>query len=291
VDLVDEEDGVGIVHQLLQHRLQALLEIAAILGAGQQRTHVECVDVTALEHFRDVALDDAARKAFRDGGLAHPRLAHQQWIVLATAAQRLDHALDFLFAADQRVDLAGQGHRVKVECVVLECAARRGFLLGLRLVIRFGLRGLRHLGDAVRDEVDDVEARHPLLVQEIHRMRILLAENRHQHVGAGHFLLAGGLHVEDRALDHALEAERGLGVRLLPRQHRRVFGHELGQELAQFVDIGGAGAQHLRGRGIVEQRQQQVLHGDELVALLAGLHEGHVQADFQFLGDHVTFLP
>jgi hypothetical protein len=29
-----------------------------------------------------------------------------------------------------------------------------------------------------------------------------------------------------------------------------------------------------------------MLHGDELVALLAGLHKGHVQADFQFLGNH-----
>jgi hypothetical protein len=30
-----------------------------------------------------------------------------------------------------------------------------------------------------------------------------------------------------------------------------------------------------------------MLHGDELVALLPGLDKGHVQADFQFLGNHV----
>jgi hypothetical protein len=29
-----------------------------------------------------------------------------------------------------------------------------------------------------------------------------------------------------------------------------------------------------------------VLHGDELVALLTRFHEGHVEADFQFLGNH-----
>src|SRR5256885_12194346 len=39
VDLVDEEDRVGIVDELLQHGLQALLEIAAVFGARQQRTH------------------------------------------------------------------------------------------------------------------------------------------------------------------------------------------------------------------------------------------------------------
>jgi hypothetical protein len=29
-----------------------------------------------------------------------------------------------------------------------------------------------------------------------------------------------------------------------------------------------------------------MLHRDELVALLARFHEGHVEADFQFLGNH-----
>ncbi len=29
-----------------------------------------------------------------------------------------------------------------------------------------------------------------------------------------------------------------------------------------------------------------MLHGDEFVALLACFHEGHVQADFEFLGNH-----
>ena len=47
VDLVDEEDRVRVVHELLQHRLQPLLEIAAVLGAGEQRAHVERVDVAA----------------------------------------------------------------------------------------------------------------------------------------------------------------------------------------------------------------------------------------------------
>src|SRR4030066_110938 len=46
---------------------------------------------------------------------------------------------------------------------------------------RFALRGF---GDAVGNEIDDVEPRHTLLGQEIHRMRILFAEHRHQHVGA-----------------------------------------------------------------------------------------------------------
>ena len=43
-------------------------------------------------------------------------------------------------------------------------------------------------------------------------MRILLAKNGHQHVGAGDFLLARGLHVVDRTLQDTLESQRRLGV-------------------------------------------------------------------------------
>ncbi len=48
-------------------------------------------------------------------------------------------------------------------------------------------------------------------------MRILLAENRDQHVGAGDFLTAGRLHVIDSALQDALEAERRLRVAFVAR--------------------------------------------------------------------------
>jgi hypothetical protein len=35
-----------------------------------------------------------------------------------------------------------------------------------------------------------------------------------------------------------------------------------------------------------------VLNGDEFMPLLAGFNEGHVQADFEFLGNHVgSFVP
>ena len=143
------------------------------------------------------------------------------------------------------------------------------------------------------DEVDDVEARHALLVQVVDGVRVLLAEDRDQHVRAGDFLLAaaGGLHVHDRALDHPLEAQRGLRVDLVRApDRRRVFLDELQEALAQVIDVGGTGAQHLRGRRVVEQRHQQVLDGDEFVSLLACLDERHVQADFQLLRNHAASI-
>ena len=133
VDLVDEEDRVRVVDQLLQHRLQALLEVAAVLGAGEQRAHVERVDRALGEQVGHVAFDDAAREALGDRGLADAGFADQQRVVLAAAAQRLHHALELLVAADQRVDLAGERERVQVLRVVVERAVGGlglAFLLG-----------------------------------------------------------------------------------------------------------------------------------------------------------------
>ena len=293
VDLVDEQHCVRIVDQLLQDRLQALLEIAAILGAREQRAHVERVDGALGEQFGHAALDDAARQALGDRGLADARLADQQRVVLAPPAKRLDDALELPVAADQRVDLAGERQRVEILGVIVERAVGR---LGLALLLGFllalgGVR-LRRLGDAVRDVIDHVQPRDALLLEEVDRVGILLSEDRNQHVGPGHFLLAGGLHVQDGALNHALKAERGLGVDLaVGRDARRLLGNMLRQVLAQLIDVGAAGAQNLRRGGVVQQGKEQVFDGDELVALLARLDERHVKTDFELLGNHPTFPP
>ena len=44
VDLVDEEDAARRRLELGDHRLQALLEVAAVAGPGQERAHVEGED-------------------------------------------------------------------------------------------------------------------------------------------------------------------------------------------------------------------------------------------------------
>ena len=186
-----------------------------------------------------------------------------------------------MVAADKRIDLARGRGRVQVLRIGFQRAAGLSFLLGLGgFAFRLRLLRLRHLADAMRNEVHNIQAGHTLLVQEINRVRILLAEYRHQHIGAGDFLLARGLDMQDRALDHPLKAQGRLRINLFPGEDRRVFGNKVREKLAQFIDVGGAGAQHFGRRRVVEQREQQMLHGDEFVALLAGLHKGHVQADF-----------
>ena len=111
VDLIDEENRPGLLLQLRDHALQALLEIAAILGAGDERAHVEGENRAVGEHLRHLALDDEPRKTFRDRGLADAGFPDVEGIVLAAAAQDLDRALDLELAADQRIDtpILGRG--------------------------------------------------------------------------------------------------------------------------------------------------------------------------------------
>ena len=113
--------GVG---DFLEHRLQALLELAAILRAGDQRAHVERDDPLVLQPFGHVAADDALRQAFDDGRLADAGLADQHRVVLGAARQHLDDAADLLVAADDRIELALARQLGQVAAVALERLVR-----------------------------------------------------------------------------------------------------------------------------------------------------------------------
>ena len=86
VHLVDEQDDRALGGgDLVQHRLQPLLELAAILGPGDQGTHVQRQQLALLQRFRHVALDDALGQSLDHGGLADARFADQDRVVFGAA--------------------------------------------------------------------------------------------------------------------------------------------------------------------------------------------------------------
>ena len=111
VQLVDEQDGVVGVAQLLDDLLEPLLELAAVLRAGDERPDVEGQDALVEQRLGDVAGDDPMGQALGDGGLADAGLADERRVVLGPARQDLDDPVDLLLAADDRVELAGAGER------------------------------------------------------------------------------------------------------------------------------------------------------------------------------------
>ena len=119
------------VGDLLEHRLQPLLELAAVLGAGDERAHVERDDALVLQALGHVAADDAAGEPFDDGGLADAGLADEHRVVLGAARQHLDDAADLLVAADDRIELALAGQLGEVAAVAFERLVRAlGILAG-----------------------------------------------------------------------------------------------------------------------------------------------------------------
>ncbi len=124
--------GVG---DLLEDGLEALLELAAVLRAGDQRADVERDHAPVAQRLGHVAGDDPLGEALGDRGLADAGLADQHRVVLRAAGQDLDDAADLVVAADDRVELALLGGAGEVAAELLE-----------RLVLVLGVL----VGDAVR---------------------------------------------------------------------------------------------------------------------------------------------
>ena len=130
VQLVDEGDDLALgVADLGQHGLEPLLELAAVLRAGDHRRQIQRDQPAVLERVGHVAGDQPLGEALDDGGLADAGLADQHRVVLGPAGQHLHHPADLGVAADDRVELALAGLRGQVDAVLVE---RRRGALGLR---------------------------------------------------------------------------------------------------------------------------------------------------------------
>ena len=150
VQLVDEQDDLAfLLREIVQHALQALLELAAELRAGDQRAHVERQHALVLRALGHLAVHDALRETFDDGGLADAGLADQHGVVLRAALQHLDRAADLVVAADHGVELLLLGARREVDRVLLE---RLALLLGVLVV---DLAAAANLVDGLRDRAFD----------------------------------------------------------------------------------------------------------------------------------------
>ena len=145
VQLVDEEDDVSLaLLDLLEDRLQAILELAAVLRAGDERAEVERDDALVLQRLGDVAFDDAPREPFDDRGLADARLADEHRVVLRAAREHLDHAADLFVAADDRIELAAARELREVARVPLQrLVLVLGILIGHALRAAHRLQRLR----------------------------------------------------------------------------------------------------------------------------------------------------
>jgi hypothetical protein len=130
----------------------------------------------------------------------------------------------------------------------------------------------------VGDEVHRVVARHVLLLQEVGGVRLAFGEDGDEDVGARDLGAARGLDVDRGALDHPLEGGGGHGLAPVDvgDQGGQVVVDEVLEVLAKLAEVHRAGA-HDAGRvGLVDEGEEEVLQGGELVAAPVGEREGRM---------------
>ena len=115
VQLIDEEDdfALALLH-LVQHALQAFLELAAVLCTGHQSTHVQAEHGAVLQVFGHIATHDALRQTLGDGGFTNAGLTDQAGVVFGLTGQDTDHIADLLISTNDGVQflLAGKFHQI-----------------------------------------------------------------------------------------------------------------------------------------------------------------------------------
>ena len=280
VELVDEEDHLAVgVHDLLDHRLEPVLELAAILGAGDQGAHVERHQAPILEQLGNVARRDPLRHALGDRGLADPGLSDQNRVVLGASGEHLHEASDLLVAANDRVELAGLCELGEVAAVVGE-----GVVLVLRVGVGHAVRSPQFLDCCqecfLGDAVDGQRARCG---------RVGHRHDRHQQMLDRDILILELGSDLGRLIENRAQASRRL--RLGPALDRRQAIEsllELDLELAGwYVDLG----QKTRCNApfLLHQSQQKVGRGGFRVAARGGGFLGLLD---RFRGlDRVLSLP
>ncbi len=259
VDLVDEDDEVRVLAQLADDPLQALLELSAVLRAGDDEREIESEDLLGGEENRDRAFHDPRGEALDDRGLADAGLAEEDRVVLRAAREDLDDPLDFLVAADQRIE--GPGPRQLRQVAAVLGQERQLLLL---------------LGDlALLDERDRLLA-HAVEVEAARRQQ-----------AAGHAAVDPQQADEqvlraDVGVHHRLGLVRGVGqdlLRLLGERQLGRRGDALDEDpipldlAAHVLRLDVEAAENLLDDvlALAEDPEQQVLGFDHLGAELRGL--------------------
>src|SRR4029077_15063266 len=270
VQFVNEDDGVLALHQFFHDGLEALFKLATIFCTGDDEREIERKDALVGKEGRDVAVGDALGEALDDGGLADAGFADEHRIVFGAAAKDLNDALDFAFAADQRVC------RTFV-CGFREIAAELG---EQRSFLRTGCRGFFARG--AREFLTQCGEAQAALHQNFRAEALFFAQDAQQQVLGTDVLDAEALgffasHVQDALAFRAQRHFNGCGNTLAD-----------GNARFDFLTNGFNGAlltQEAIGQGLVlaHQAEQQVLRLDIRAAVLAGFIPGEENYASRFL--------
>ena len=266
MQLVDEEDHVSGALDVPQHGFDALLEVAAVLGAREHGGDIQRDDALAAQRLRRVPARDAQRQPLGHGGLAHAGLAHEDGIILAAAGEDLHGAADLIAAADHRVDAPGGGELRQVPAVLVQHPrlgpAQRARQARLRPLV--GRGGAEHVHD-VGVEIVGLQSQLP---QQRRAAAVRLTQDAEEQVlGPDEALTQqGGLR---RGALHRLP---GVIAQALLRPRRTAPPQPLGEAAPQSVALQPVAPEDRTAQTLTlgQHAQQQMLRADEAVSQLPG---------------------
>ena len=133
------------------------------------------------------------------------------------------------------------------------------------------------------DIVDRVIAGHVLFLQEEGGVAFAFGKDRHEDVCAGDLGTARGLHMDRRALDHALErsGRHRLGAFDIGLQRGEILVDIFHEAGAEFVEIDIAGLQDAHGVRFFKQSEKKVFQRGEFVFAGVGLSQRRVDCLFE----------
>ena len=276
MQFVNEQDRVLGAANLVHHRLDPFLELAAVLGAGNHHGQVEHHDAAFPQQVGHLAVDDHLGEALDDRRLPHARLAEQNRVVLLAAAENLNDAFDLVGTADDRIEflLAGQLGQVATEAV--QCRSLALARLGRPAGPLAGLGPLESVPEQVEHLFANILEFQAEVHQHLGRHSLLFPQQPQQQVLGPHVVVVEVLGFLESVLDHLLRPRR-LG--------QFAHGDHVGTRLDNLLDFKPNLAeidvevfQHVGGntRAFLDQPQQNVLGADVLVVEPLGLLVGQL---------------
>jgi hypothetical protein len=263
VELVDEQDDVAALGDLLHHLLEALLELSAILRAGDERREVEGVDLLVLQELGHLVRGDAGREALDDRGLSDARLADQHGVVLLAAREDLHDTLDLELTADDGVELAlGRLLREIAPELVEQLRVLR--LLALGCAAGLTRLAATRTGQHADDLVADLLGVRVEVEEDPGGDALVLTDEAEQDVLRADVVVAERERLAQRELEHLLRARR---ERDLARGHLVTLADDVRDLRAHLFHgdvelLEDAGSESLL---LTEQPEQDVLGADVVV--------------------------
>ena len=263
VQFVNEENAVACALNLLDHLLQPLFELAAVLGPCDERADVQCEQALPLQRFGHITARNPLRQPLDDGRLANARLPDQDRVVLGAPRQNLNKALDLLLSPHDRVELIRAGRGSQIDTELVHCGSARR--LSGPTAGRCGLTALR---SRLREDARGFAA-HPFQVhakalEHARRDTLALAHEAEQKVLGPDVVMVEPARLVDGKLDHLLGTGRQPD---LAEDGAVTAPDDEFDGRANLAQLHPQVGEHLRGDAVPfpDQAQEQVLRADVVV--------------------------